>query len=74
MWVFNNHIQVSLVEEHLIIHDNGVTTIFEQECVLRPNDHRLVVAKLEHVGWVEEILKLNYGGTKPCFVVQLGEN
>ncbi len=61
MWAFSNHIQVSSVEKHLTTHDNGVTIIFEQECVLGPNDHRIVVAKLEYVGWVEEILKLNYG-------------
>jgi len=41
--VFNNHIRVLGVEEHSIIHDSGVTTIFEHECVSRPNYHRLVV-------------------------------
>ncbi len=29
--------------------------------MLGPNYHRLVVAKLECVGWVEKILELNYG-------------
>jgi hypothetical protein len=60
MWAFGNHIWVSSVEEHLTMHDSGVTTIFEQECVLGPNYHRLMVAKLEYVGWVEEILELRY--------------
>jgi hypothetical protein len=49
------------VEEHLTTHDSGVTLIFEHECVSGPNYHRLMVAKLECVGWVEEILELNYG-------------
>jgi hypothetical protein len=57
MWAFSNHIQVSSVEKHLTIHDNGVTTIFEQECVPRPNDHKPMVTKWEYVGWVENILK-----------------
>ncbi len=60
MWVFSNHIRVLGAREHLIMHDNGVTTIFEHECVSRLNYHRLVVAKLECVGWVEEILELNF--------------
>jgi hypothetical protein len=34
---------------------------FEQECVLGSNDQRPILAKLEYVGWVEEILELNYG-------------
>jgi hypothetical protein len=61
MWVFGNHIRVSSAKEHLTTHDNGVTTIFEHECMLGPNYHKLVVAKSECVGWVEKILELNYG-------------
>ncbi len=56
MWAFGNHICVSSAEEHLITCDSGVEATFEQECVLGPNDQRLVLAKLECVGWVEEIL------------------
>jgi hypothetical protein len=37
-----------------------VATIFEQQHVLRPNDQRLVLAKLEYVGQVEEMIELNY--------------
>jgi hypothetical protein len=44
----------------LITHDNGVTIIFEHEYVPGPNKHRSMVAKLEYVEWIEEILKLNY--------------
>ncbi len=33
---------------------------FEQKFVSIPNDYKLVLAKLEYVGWVEEILRLNY--------------
>jgi hypothetical protein len=40
MWAFGNHLHVSSVEEHLTTCDNGVTSIFEQECVLRPIDQR----------------------------------
>lgn len=62
MLAFGNHNRVSNVKEHLTTQNNCiVAAIFEQECVSRPNDRRPMVAKLEYVGWVEEILELNYG-------------
>jgi hypothetical protein len=62
MLAFGNHNRVSSAKEHLTTQNNGiVAAIFEQECVSRPNDRRPMVTKLEYVGWVEEILKLNYG-------------
>jgi hypothetical protein len=64
MFVFGNHICVSNVEKHLTTFDSGVATTFEWECRLGPNDWRLILAKLEYVGWVEEILELNYGVLK----------
>ncbi len=60
MWVFGNHIRVSSVKEHLTTCDTGVVVTFEQICVSIPNDQKLVLAKLEYVGWVEEISKLNH--------------
>jgi hypothetical protein len=59
MRVFGNHIQVSCVEECLTKCYNGVRT-FEQECVTKSNDYRLVLAKLEYVGWVVNIQRQNY--------------
>jgi hypothetical protein len=59
MYVFGNHIHVASVEEHLTTRDNGLVATFEQAYVLGPNDQRLVIAR--YVGWVEEILELNYG-------------
>jgi hypothetical protein len=44
--------------------NNGVATTFEQECILGPNEQKPIIAKLEYVGWVEEILELNYGVLK----------
>jgi hypothetical protein len=49
MWAFGNHIHVSSAKKHLTTHDSGVVVIFEQKCVLRPNDQRLVFAKLKYV-------------------------
>ncbi len=61
MWAFGNHIRVSSVGKHLTTCDNGVATNCEEECVSRPNDKNLVLAKLEYMGWVEKISKQNYG-------------
>jgi hypothetical protein len=54
MWAFGNHICVSSAKKHLTTHDSGVVTIFEQECVWRPNDQRLVLAKLEYVNGLKK--------------------
>jgi hypothetical protein len=48
-------------EEHLTASDSGVVATWKQVCVSGPNDLRPVVANLEYVGWVKEILELNYG-------------
>jgi hypothetical protein len=58
MYAFGNHIHVASAKKHLTTCDNGVIATFEQDCVLGPNDQRPVIAKLEYVGWVEEILEL----------------
>jgi hypothetical protein len=49
MYAFGNHLHVSRGEEHLTTRDNGIVIMFEQECVSRPNDQRLILAKLEYV-------------------------
>lgn len=61
MYVFRNHLRVSSGEEHLTTSDNGIVVTFEQECVSGRNDQRPILAKLKYVGWVEKILKFNYG-------------
>jgi hypothetical protein len=61
MYNYGNQTHVLSVEEHPTTSDCGVVATFEQECMLGWNDQRPIVAKLEYVGWVEEILKLNYG-------------
>jgi len=61
MYAYGNHIHVANAKEHLTINDCGLVAIFEQKCISSPNDQRLVLAKLEYVGQVEEILELNYG-------------
>jgi hypothetical protein len=57
MWTFGNHICVSSAKKHLRTHDSGVVVIFEQECALRPNDQRLVLAKLEYVDGLKRYKK-----------------
>ncbi len=64
MYAFGTHIRVSNVEKHLTTLDSGVAATFQHECISRPNDQRSIIAKLEYVGWVEEILELNYGVLK----------
>ncbi len=71
MYDFGNHFKVASVKKHLTTNDNGVAAVFEQEYILGPNNENPILAKLEYVGWVEEILELNYKGLKWlfCFVI-----
>jgi hypothetical protein len=38
MYAFGNHLHVLNGEKHLTTRDSGIATMFEQECVLGPND------------------------------------
>ncbi len=61
MHAYGNHIRAASVKEHLTISDYGIMATFEEEYILGPNDQIPILAKLEYVGWVKEILELNYG-------------
>jgi hypothetical protein len=61
MYAFGNHLSVSSGEKHLTTRDNGIASMFEQECVSGPNDQRPILVKLEYENWIEKILELNYG-------------
>ncbi len=69
MYAYDNHICVASAKEHLTTCDSGIATTFEQTCVLGPNDRRPIITRLEYVGWVEEILELNYGVFKNCSAI-----
>jgi hypothetical protein len=49
MYAYGNHTCVASAQEHLTS-DYGVMTTFEQECILGPDDQRLILAKLDYVG------------------------
>jgi len=66
MWTLGNHLHVSSVEEHLTTCDNGVTSIFEQECVLGPKT-RFCKTRIFRMG--SRNIKVELWGTKSCFVV-----
>ncbi len=61
MCAFGNHLWVVSVEAHLSTLDSSVATTFEQECRYRSNDWNPIMASIEYVGWIEEILELDYG-------------
>ncbi len=58
IYAFGNHIHVVNVEDHLTTSDSDIATTFEQACISEPNVQRAVVANLEYVGWVKEILEI----------------
>jgi hypothetical protein len=52
---------VANVKAHLSTLDSVVATTFEQECCSKSNDRNPIMASIEYVGWIEEILELDYG-------------
>ncbi len=61
MWAFGNHLRFANAKHHLLTTNFGVAITFEQECCSCSNDRDPVLASLEYVGWIEEILELDYG-------------
>ena len=56
MYAYGNHIRVRGAEQDLSTCDSGVAATFLQSC--RSN---MRTANLEYVGWVEEIISVDYG-------------
>jgi hypothetical protein len=61
MYAFENHLRVASEKSHLSTFDSRVIATFEQECRSHSNDRNPFMASLEYVGWIEEILELDYG-------------
>ena len=60
MWAYGNHFCVKNVKRNLTTIDCGVAATFEQECRSGPQDRNTIMAQVEYLGWVEEILELDY--------------
>ena len=67
MWAFGNHLHVLGVEQHLKTSDSGVAATFRRPWRSRVGDPNPVVADVEYVGHLEEIVELNYRGL--CVIV-----
>lgn len=61
MYAFGNHIRVRSAQAHLTTMDSGVAATFRQLCRSGLKDRNPRAAELEYVGWVEEILSVDYG-------------
>ena len=61
MYAFGNHIRVQSVKRTLTTCDYGVAATFSQNCRSSVRVKNVKAANLEYVGWVEEILAVDYG-------------
>jgi hypothetical protein len=61
MYAFGNHIRVRSAEAQWTTMDSGVAATFRQLCRAGLKDTNLKAAELEYVGWIEEILAVDYG-------------
>ena len=56
------HLRVQSAEEDKITYDSAVSATFLQPQRGTENDNEPVLIPIEYIGWVEEILELNYIG------------
>ena len=61
MYAYSNHIRVQGAEVDLCTYDSGIAATFQQSCCASSSDQNMRIANLEYVGWVEEILSVDYG-------------
>ena len=61
MYAYGNHIRIRGVEVDLSTCDSGVAATFLQSCWSSSNDKNTRTTNLEYVGWVEEIISVDYG-------------
>ena len=61
MYAYGNHIRVHGGEVDLSTCDSGVVTTFLQSCRSSSSDKNTRTTNLEYVGWVEEIISMDYG-------------
>ena len=61
MYAYGNHIRVRGAEADLSTCDSGVAGTFLQSCRSSSSDKNMRTAPLEYVGWVEEIISVDYG-------------
>jgi hypothetical protein len=61
MYAFGNHLRVASAEVHLATTDFRIVATFEKDYRSSSSDRCPILASLEYVGWIEKILKLDYG-------------
>ena len=61
MYAYGNHIRVQSIEANMNTCDSGVAATFSQACRASSSSRNVRTADLEYIGWVEEIIGVDYG-------------
>ena len=61
MYAYGNHIIVCGAVADLSTCDSGVAATFLQSCRSSSSDKNMRTVNLEYVGWMEEIISVDYG-------------
>ena len=61
MYAYGNHIRVRGANVDLSTCDSGVVATFSQSCRSSRKDKNHMLANVEYVGWVKEIIGVDYG-------------
>lgn len=61
MYAYGNHVRVRGAETDMSTCDSGVSATFLQSCRASSSDRNMRTVSLEYVGWVDEIISVDYG-------------
>jgi hypothetical protein len=61
MYAYGNHIRVRRAEADLNTCDSGIAAMFSQDYRASVTNRNMRSANLEYIGWVEEIIGIDYG-------------
>ena len=64
MCTYGNHFCIRAAEMDLTTCDSGVAATFSQSCCASIRDRNMKIADLEYIGWIDEILGIDYGNFK----------
>ena len=66
---YGYHYRVRSAEEQMKTMDSGIAATFLRECRSGPRDRNPVVAPIEYVGYLEEIIELDYTTFRPVVLI-----
>lgn len=69
MYAFGYHFRVRSAESHLRTCDSGIAATFTRPCRSGIRDRNVIIAAVEYVGHLDEILEVDYGAVRQTVLI-----